>query len=629
MFHTNSSSSHADHFATSYHSFSVFFISRKKDVNAMSKKRKYYESYLQFGFISIVSNDIEKPQCVLCMNVLSAESMKPSKLKRHLETSHPDYKDKNLGYFERKATGFKRARLDSSGVFRQEHRAAVEASFIVSLRIAKAKKPHTIAEDLILPCAKDINRLLIGPDAEKKLNQLSLSDNTVQRRISMMADNIKDQVISKVRTAGLFALQLDESTDVSSCAQLLVYARYLQSNTFKDEFLCCLELSSRTRGEDVFEAVDDFFKVNCLQWSELCGSCTDGAPAMLGHHSGFQARVRAVAPKCSFVHCMIHRGALASRTLLPELHAVLKNVIKLVNYIKSSALNTRLFRKLCGNMDADHQNLLFHTEVRWLCRGNVVKRVFDLRTELIELFTQQSRPEFVQLLQENVISIAYLVDIFGKLNELNLSLQGKNKTIIDFVDTLSAFVSKLRFWNGKMALSKTSMFPVMNELLEDNDELKLDENIRMQISENLKSLSENFAKYFPGISSKDLAFVRNPFLVPDTDIINMFNDIDELQEQFIELQKDSTALDIFTEKSLSSFWSEMLAMYPQVAKAALVHLMPFPSTYLCETGFSTLLNIKSKCRSRLVVEPDLRCSLSETSPRIDKLVSNMQHHPSH
>ena len=89
------------------------------------------------------------------------------------------------------------------------------------------------------------------------------------------------------------------------------------------------------------------------------------------------------------------------------------------------------------------------------------------------------------------------MDIFGKLNELNLSLQGENKTIIDFVDTLSAFVSKLRFWNGKMALSKTSMFPVMNELLEDNDELKLDENIRMQISENLKSLSENFANYFP------------------------------------------------------------------------------------------------------------------------------------
>ena len=47
--------------------------------------------------------------------------------------------------------------MDSSGIFQQRNRASVEATFVISLRIAKAKKPHTIAEQLILPCAKDIN----------------------------------------------------------------------------------------------------------------------------------------------------------------------------------------------------------------------------------------------------------------------------------------------------------------------------------------------------------------------------------------------------------------------------------------------------------------------------------------
>ena len=162
------------------------------------KKRSYSDTFLKYGFVSIIDQGIEKPQCVLCMKVLSPESMKPSKLKRHLETKHTDRKDKDLSFFERKANCVKRSRMDSSGVFQQQNRAAVEATFVVSLRIAKAKKSHTIAEQLILPCAKDINRILIGKEAESKLNVLSLSDNTVQRRISLMSEDIQNQVIDQM-----------------------------------------------------------------------------------------------------------------------------------------------------------------------------------------------------------------------------------------------------------------------------------------------------------------------------------------------------------------------------------------------------------------------------------------------
>ena len=182
------------------------------------KKAQLLTFISQVRFVSIVDQGIEKPQCVLCMKVLSPKSMKPLKLKRHLETKHTDCKDKDLLFFERKANCVKRPRMDSIGVFQQQNRAAVESAFVVSLRIAKTKKPHTIAEQLILPCAKDINRILIGKEAESKPNVLSLSDNTVQRRISLMSEDIQNQVIDQMKSAGSFALQLDESTDISSCA---------------------------------------------------------------------------------------------------------------------------------------------------------------------------------------------------------------------------------------------------------------------------------------------------------------------------------------------------------------------------------------------------------------------------
>ena len=42
-----------------------------------------------------------------------------------------------------------------------------------------------------------------------------------------------------------------------------------------------------------------------------------------------------------------------------------------------------------------------------------------------------------KFLQEDVVSLAY--DIFGRLNGLKFSLQRRDKTIISFIDLLSAF----------------------------------------------------------------------------------------------------------------------------------------------------------------------------------------------
>ena len=73
------------------------------------------QKYLQFGFTCLVTEGIEKPQCVICLKVLSAKSMKPFQLKRHFEKEHPTYKDRDVSFFERKADSVKKSRLDTTG----------------------------------------------------------------------------------------------------------------------------------------------------------------------------------------------------------------------------------------------------------------------------------------------------------------------------------------------------------------------------------------------------------------------------------------------------------------------------------------------------------------------------------
>ena len=136
----------------------------------------------------------------LCFKVLSEHSMNPSLLKRHLSGCHPELLDKDVEFFMQKEIGLKRVRLDKSGHVNKQNQATLPASYMVALRIAEEKFPHTIAEKLILPCCKDIVRCLIGDVEEKKLNCVPLSNDTVQRRIYDIADDIEQQVVAEKNT---------------------------------------------------------------------------------------------------------------------------------------------------------------------------------------------------------------------------------------------------------------------------------------------------------------------------------------------------------------------------------------------------------------------------------------------
>ena len=73
-----------------------------------------------------------------------------------------------------------------------------------------------------------------------------------------MSENIKDQVIYQLKLANPFALQLDKFMDVSFCAQLIVFMRYIHNGEFKDKFLYLINLPSKTRGDEIYQAFDIF-----------------------------------------------------------------------------------------------------------------------------------------------------------------------------------------------------------------------------------------------------------------------------------------------------------------------------------------------------------------------------------
>jgi hypothetical protein len=78
--------------------------------------------------------------------------------------------------------------------------------------------------------------------------------------------------------------------------------------------------------------------------------------------------------------------------------------------------------------------------------------------------------------------IAYLADIFGLLNQLNISLQGHNSSVIDLYDKIKSFQMKMELWLSKLKGKKTYMFPVLAACLEEsNSDTGLNESLPSEI----------------------------------------------------------------------------------------------------------------------------------------------------
>jgi hypothetical protein len=91
---------------------------------------------------------------------------------------------------------------------------SLKASYLVALRIAKNKCPHSIGEKLTFPANKEVCNTMFGSDFARKIETILLSKDSVQRRITDMSLDVSTQVITRVKSSSSFSLQKDESTDI-------------------------------------------------------------------------------------------------------------------------------------------------------------------------------------------------------------------------------------------------------------------------------------------------------------------------------------------------------------------------------------------------------------------------------
>ncbi|KAL2083740.1 hypothetical protein ACEWY4_021513 [Coilia grayii] len=246
--------------------------------------------------------------------------------------------------------------------------------------------------------------------------------------------------------------------------------------------------------------LNDFFIEHDISWPKCVAMCTDGARAMVGLKSGLHVLIKDVAPNVMWMHCMLHRENLVAKDMNAELSEIM-----------DSAVRTRLFSLLGDAAGEEHSALLYHSGVRWLSRGAVLARVFELRASIGEFLAAHNSAELAEHFNDKtwLTKLAYLSDLYSEMNRLNSSMQGRNTHVIQLYDRMKGFLKKVQRWRERIREGTFSMFPSVEEL---GESAVLSPHLTRTIIAHLEALGE-FGRYFSEAESwqKDKTWVQFPF----------------------------------------------------------------------------------------------------------------------
>ncbi|KAM3838578.1 general transcription factor II-I repeat domain-containing protein 2A-like [Vipera latastei] len=385
---------------------------------------------------------------------------------------------------------------------------------------------------------------------------------------------------------------------------------------------------------------------------------------MTGAQKGFVALLqKSLGRKLLTFHCILHQEALCAQTFPPECTEVMNLVIQIVNKIMAQGLNHRQFRLLLEEVESTYSDLLLHNKVRWLSRGEVLKRfaacLEEVKTYLGSkglTYPELEHPEWLEKLH-------FMVDMTAHLNKLNTSLQGKGGTALHLLEEVMAFERKLTVFDRDLQRGTLSHFPSLREFKQGSNVIN-SEYLQSAIIAMQTSFGKRFCDFkeekntlsfpvtpltsdpsalnmtaFAGVSQPDLEMELAD--IADKEIwASKFQRLTDALED-VARQKASLALnhkwsDIENlpkqDKLIFDTWNALPSTYRNMKKYAFGVLSIFGSTYVCEQVFSNMNYIKNKYRSRLTdnsLQSCLKMKVTSYSPDMQVLCADVEKQKSH
>ena len=450
--------------------------------------------------LQFTSNESGLPICLICGEKLA--NNKRSNVARHFNNTHKAFAEKySEGEERKKAVKELMRKADlTKNQFKKWLKSANStkyANFVAAQEIVRHGKPFTDGK-YVKKFFLKISEHLFADFKNKceivqKIREMPLSAKTVKYRTIKMEENITKQQIKDINSAVTYSIACDVSKDKNDIEQIALFCRYVNSAGPQEEMVELIPLKCQTRGEDICEAVFECLRAKYIKTTHLVSVATDGAPSMTGAHRGFVALLqKSLNRKLLSFHCILHQEALCAQTFPLECTEVMNAVIQIVNKIMAKGLNHRQFRALLNEVESTYSDLLLHNRVRWLSRGEVLKR-FAACLEEIKTFMSSKGLSFPELEQpEWLEKLHFMVDMTAHLNTLNTTLQGRGATAPHMLEEVLAFERKLTVLARDLQRATLSHFPSLREFKQDQELINLE-----YLQSAITTMQASFEKTIP------------------------------------------------------------------------------------------------------------------------------------
>lgn len=167
--------------------------------------------------------------------------------------------------------------------------------------------------------------------------------------ISIVAQSIRKNILSKMSNLGTYTILVDETKDASHKEQLSFIIRFVDKDyKINERSIGCYHMQI----SDAETLANEIINITCSQKLDIkncISQCYDGAAVMSGKFSGVQSRIQEIVPHAIYIHCFAHRLNLCLVNTLqnnPKIVNFFYTIQHIYKFLMNSQTRYELFAKI-------------------------------------------------------------------------------------------------------------------------------------------------------------------------------------------------------------------------------------------------------------------------------------------